>query len=95
LWLLRSLYFYSSALSALLDLGLTLAAVATAYWAIAYTGSVFLCVWCFFLVQALFVVIPPAVTGARGPVFSTDSDAEKFERARLRAEKALRQLFAQ
>ena len=95
LWLLRSLYFYSSALSALLDLGLNVAAVATGYWAAVHTGSVFLSVWCFFLMQALFVAIPQAVNCPQGASQPAAGDTEKFERARLRAEKAFRQLFAQ
>tara|TARA_R110001599_G_scaffold353459_1_gene592497 strand:- start:200434 stop:201000 length:567 start_codon:yes stop_codon:yes gene_type:complete len=95
LWLVRSLYFYSSALSAFLDLALNLAALAVAYWAAVHTGSVFLCIWCFFLVQALFVAIPPAVLHPADRLHASGSDPEKFERARLRAENAFRQLFAQ
>ena len=95
LWLVRSLYFYSSSLSALIDLALNLAAVATAYWAAVHTGSVFLCIWCFFLVQALFVAIPPAVLHPVDRLHASCPDPEKYERARLRAEKAFRQLFAQ
>ena len=57
-WLIRSLYFYSSVLSALADLALNLFSVAVAVWAAHHTGSIFLSIWCFFLIQALFVVIP-------------------------------------
>jgi hypothetical protein len=95
LWLVRSVYFYSSALSALIDLALNVVAVASAYWAAVHTGSVFLTLWCFFLVQALFVAIPPELRrqSRRSPV--SHPNTENFERARLRAEKAIRQLFAQ
>jgi hypothetical protein len=95
LWLIRSLYFYSSALSALMDLGLNVLAVATAYWAAMHTGSVFLAIWCFFLVQALFVAIPVSLTRQARHGVGAQPDTENFERARLRAEAAIRQLFAQ
>jgi hypothetical protein len=92
LWLVRSLYFYSSAFPALLDLGLSALSVSAASWAMTRSGSLFLAVWCFFLVQALFVVIPhrlgrPARRGA------DEFDNDAFERARRRADAALRQLF--
>ena len=95
IWLIRSLYFYSSIVPALMDLGLNGLSAATAFWAISHTGSSFLAIWCFFLVQALFVAIPPALTpgGKREPGKHLDTD--NFERARRRAEAAVRQLFAQ
>ncbi len=58
LWLIRSLYFYDSVLSALVDLGLTGVALVTAIWAWLASNNLFLAFWCFFLVQALFVLIP-------------------------------------
>ena len=68
LWLLRSLFFHSSLFSAAADLGLSLLALAAGIWALAHTGSLLLGIWCFFLVQALFVAIPtslvrPAASG--------------------------------
>ncbi len=95
LWLIRSIYFYSSGLSALIDLALNLVAVASGYWAAVHTGSVFLTLWCFFLVQALFVAIPPKVKRQCRRPPATHRESENFERARLSAEKAIRQLFAQ
>lgn len=95
MWLIRSLYFYSSVISAFIDLALNFAALATAYWAAVHTGSVFLTAWCFFLVQALWVAIPPAVKREARGLHAARPDTEKFERARLRAEKAIQQLFAQ
>jgi hypothetical protein len=94
-WLIRSLYFYSSVLPALMDLGLNVFSMATAFWAIGHTGSTFLAVWCFFLVQALFVSIPPALGRAPGGRGGIHTDRENFERARHRAEAAIRQLLAQ
>jgi len=91
LWLARSLYFYSGALPALLDLGLSALSVSAATWAITRSGSVFLAAWCFFLVQAMFVVIPGTLKkrATGGP----DENDDTFERARRRADAALRQLF--
>lgn len=94
-WLVRSLYFYAGVLPALMDLGLSALAVATAIWAIGHTGSVFLGTWCFFLVQALFVVIPPAVRREHNAAKNTAADNELFERARRQADRALAQLFNQ
>ena len=95
LWLIRSLYFYASAVAALLDIGLNLLAVATGYWAAVHTGSVFLSIWCFFLVQALFVAIPPTLKNRSRSRSGTHLDTGQFDRARRRAEAAIRQLLAQ
>ena len=94
-WLVRSLYFYSGVIPALMDLGLNALSISAAVWAITRSGSVFLATWCFFLVQALFVVIPPTIKGKTMPERSTALDSENFERARRQADAALRQLFAQ
>jgi hypothetical protein len=92
LWILRSLYFYSSAFSALLDLGLTSLAVCAALWAAQVTGSVFLTIWCFFLVQALFPVIPVSM---RRPKRSRQRDKDqRFSRAYRSAEAAVRRISA-
>ncbi|GBF31766.1 hypothetical protein MnTg04_01732 [bacterium MnTg04] len=94
-WLVRSLYFYSGVIPALMDLGLNALSISAAVWAITRSGSVFLATWCFFLVQALFVVIPPTIKGKTRPERSTALDSENFERARRQADAALRQLFTQ
>ncbi len=54
IWLVRSLYFYNGVLISITDLLLTLLGFASAYWAMINTQSLFLSIWCFFLVQALF-----------------------------------------
>lgn len=92
LWLVRSLYFYTGALPALLDLGLSALGISAAVWAITRSGSVFLATWCFFLVQALFVTIPPAL---RRRAARRQAQPQHFEHARRRADEALRQLFTQ
>ena len=95
MWLVRSLYFYSGVLPALMDLGLSALSIAAAVWAITQSGSVFLATWCFFLVQALFVVIPPTLAGNRKVQDSVALDQQKFEQARRQADQALRQMFTQ
>lgn len=95
IWLVRSLYFYSGMLPALLDLGLAALSISAMVWAITRSNSVFLATWCFFLVQALFVVIPPAVKRRQNAQRNTTADSENFEHARRQADRALRQLFTQ
>jgi len=93
IWLVRSLYFYSGVMPALMDLGISTLSVSATVWAISRSGSVFLATWCFFLVQALFVAIPPAIKSRR--TSHATSDNEKFDHAKRNADKALRQLFTQ
>ncbi len=90
IWLVRSLYFYSSALSALIDLALTALGAAAFAWAAGQTGSLFLATWSLFLTQALFVAIPPRIgsTSAARP-----ADNAAFERARRQADAALATLM--
>ncbi len=95
IWLVRSLYFYSGVLPALIDFGLSALSVIVSIWAVSRTGSVFLATWCFFLVEALFVMIPPTVKGTRQPQTTAPADIENFERARRQADHALSQLFTQ
>jgi len=93
-WLVRSLYFYSGVLPALMDLGLNALSISASVWAITRSGSVFLATWCFFLVQALFVTIPPVVK-QKTHTERNSADNEKFERAKRQAHAALRTLFTQ
>ena len=95
IWLLRSLYFYSGLMPALMDLGISTLSISATVWAITRSGSVFLATWCFFLVQALFVAIPPALAKKRTQQRSTPAESEQFETARRQADQALRQLFTQ
>jgi hypothetical protein len=92
IWLIRSLYFYSSALSALADLGLNGLGLAAAIWAVTRTGSVFLGIWCFFLVQALFVVIPKSINRKPGAVRAGHESEDRFQHAYRVAETAVRKL---
>ena len=95
IWLLRSLYFYSGLVPALMDLGISTLSISATVWAITRSGSVFLATWCFFLVQALFVAIPPTLAKKRTEQRSTPVESEQFEAARRQADQALRQLFTQ
>ena len=90
IWLVRCLYFYSSLFASIADLGLGAFSVASAFWALHHTGSLFLTVWCFFLVQALFVFIP---TGIKRPNVDKASTSETdFKRAYQIAEAAIHKL---
>lgn len=86
-WLLRCLYAHDSLHAALLDAGLNGLALAAAVATAAHTRSLFLSLWCFFLVQALYVLIP-------GPAAKTGAadDHDPFEHAERAAETALRRL---
>ncbi len=95
IWLVRSLYFYSGVVPALMDLGLGALSISATVWAISRSGSVFLATWCFFLVQALFVTIPPVIKSKQKPERNTAVESENFEHARRQADQALRQLFTQ
>jgi hypothetical protein len=89
-WLARSLYYYSGVLPALADLGLTLLGCAFAVWAAQRSGAAWLALWCFFLAQALFVLIPQSLAGrASEPADAADLS---FNRAHRAAEAAVRRL---
>jgi hypothetical protein len=90
IWLVRSLFFHSSLLSAAADLGLSVLSLAAAVWALVHTASLPLGIWCFFLVQALFVAIPPSLA-SRAAVDRQDRD-DPFEHAHRVAEAAVRRL---
>ena len=92
IWLVRSLYYYAGILPALIDFGLSALAACAFAWSASRTGSVFLATWCFFLVQALFPAIPASVRRRGGRHEFAGNPA--FERARRRADDALRQLAA-
>lgn len=92
-WLTRSVYFHSGMLGALADLGLAGLGVAAGAWAASQSGSLFLTLWCFFLVQALFVTIPPHLPVSRAEKRGSGPDLDdRFGRAHRAAETALRRL---
>lgn len=94
IWLVRSLYFYSSLLPALVDLGLNLVAIAAVVWATVQSGSLPLALWCFFLLQALFVFIPRNWNRPSSAPDGVMAEDDRFAQARAAAEAALRKLSA-
>ncbi|GJM09681.1 MAG: hypothetical protein DHS20C11_19570 [Lysobacteraceae bacterium] len=58
IWLARSLYLHSSFLAVVGDLVIGILAFTAAILAAAHTGSLFLALWSFFLVQATYVWLP-------------------------------------
>ena len=91
-WLIRSLYFYSSMFSALADLGLSGLSLAATVWAASHSQSLFLSIWCLFLVQALFAVIPANMQRNSSTKPADRDEQDHFERAHHAAETALRKL---
>jgi hypothetical protein len=87
-WLVRSLYYYSGVLPALADLGISMLGAAFAAWAAQRSGSAWLALWCFFLVQSFHALVPASLT--RVPASEAPDDA--FMRAHRAAEAAVRRL---
>ena len=90
IWLVRSLYFYSSLFSSLADLALNGFSVVVALWAASHTGSLFLTIWCFFLTQALFVLLPTSIKKSTPPTPFKNED--EFQHALRAAETAVHKL---
>lgn len=89
LWLLRTACHHPSLLGAAADLALQGMAAGAAVWAFRESGSLFLALWSYFLIQALFAAIPRPVRTPR----PTDVPAEHpFDRAEHAAEAALRRI---
>ncbi len=92
IWLFRSLYFYNSILSSLTDLFLTGMSLIVAFWVWSHSESIFLTVWCFFLVQALFVFIPDSFSKNKKSGLYDYQQQDKFEYAHRAAEVAISKL---
>lgn len=92
IWLIRALYFHSSVLTAGADLGLVVVGAGAAFWAFLHTGSLFLTLWCFFLVQALFALVPSWWRRRTHSDLSASPTPDNFDQARRQAEAALNQL---
>lgn len=90
-WAVRSLYYYSGLTPALADLGLSALGAALAVWAAQRSGSAWLALWCFFLVQAFHVAIPQSLTRRAAPAREGE---DAFARAHRAAEAAVRRLTA-
>ena len=64
--------------------------LAVAVWAAGHSHSLFLSIWCLFLVLALFAGIPASLQRSGGATPPREQD--RFERAHHAAETALRKL---
>jgi hypothetical protein len=91
IWLVRSFYFHSSIITSLADLGLSMLAIVAAVWAGVHSNSLFLSVWCFFLVQALFVMVPARWTRS-GIDTNMPAETDSFQNAWRNADAALRKI---
>ncbi len=92
IWIVRSLYFQPSVLPALLDLGLVALGLLASAWAILQTGSVFTAIWCFFLTQSLFVLIPGFSGTTDNASYFNPVEADRFQSAHRVALDAVRKL---
>lgn len=92
IWLVRSLYFHSSILGAVLDFGLVSAGLAGAAWAMLNTGSLVAALWSFFLVQALFGLLPQFLRSRENSTPQISVTPSSFQSAHRVASDALRKL---
>ena len=92
IWIVRSLYFQASVLPALLDLGLVALGLLASAWAILQTGSVITAIWCFFLTQSLFVLIPGFSSTGDNAGYFNPVESDRFQSAHRVALDAVRKL---
>ena len=93
IWGIRSWTTYRRPLPTLLDLLLTLSALAAALWAFSINGII-AAVWCFFLLEALCVLIPQSSAQPSDDTAINDDDSNaRFNQAHRNAETALRALI--
>lgn len=90
IWLVRSCYFHKSLTAALADMGFCALGFATAVWAVERSGTLFLPLWCFFLIQAL--VIPVLQDRFAAGKDDGSDDNEMFRRAYRSAQSALHRM---
>jgi hypothetical protein len=90
IWLVRCLYAHDGFVVAVLDAGLSALAVAAGVATLMRTHSLFLAAWAFFLVQALWVLLPRSVAGTAPD--APDAPADTFDAACRSAEAALARL---
>ncbi len=92
IWLCRSVLSYRSVFAAGLDLLLHAVALSAAAWAAIQTNSLLITLWCFFLVQAFYALIP---TSFKTPSVGATRAEDDFERAHRNAQGALQRLSQQ
>lgn len=94
IWLTRAVYFRNSLFGALADLGLHALAASAGVWAYVRSGSVFLALWSFFLVEALFPLLPGSASESSSNIPDDGSVNSRFEQAHRTAMAALQRLSA-
>lgn len=91
IWLLRCCYLHGGPGAALKDAALSTFAISAARYGASHSRSLFLALWAYFLVQALWTLIP--AVAAPAPAASPDAGgASRFDQAERTAEAALRRL---
>ena len=88
LWFTRSCLRYRQPLLALVDAGISLAAVALSIWVAQHTHSFALACWAYFLTQSMVFFVP----GNRAVTDRESQPADRFSQARRDAELALERL---
>ena len=91
IWIIRSLYFYASVISALADLALVSFSLMATIWATYQTESLFLSIWCCLLVNSLFVFIPVDMKQRVDRSGPAAMQVDRFQQAYQAAESALKQ----
>ena len=93
IWLVRSLYYYSSLFCSVVDFVLVALSLLFSTWAYYETYSVFMSLWCFFLMQSLFVFIPEK-TGSFNTKNNVRHKTGDFNQSFKNANEAVRKLSA-
>jgi hypothetical protein len=91
IWIIRSLYFYTSVISAVADLALVGFSLMATIWATYQTESIFLSIWCCLLVNSLFVFIPVDMNQRVDRSGPAAMQVDRFQEAYQVAESALKQ----
>ncbi|WP_020407819.1 hypothetical protein [Hahella ganghwensis] len=97
IWLIRCLYRYGNLWTAATDAILNGLALMLSLATAMHTHSVFLSLWCFFLMQALYVYIPGKCSQRcqlTDTTANTQAGSDNFERAYRTAEAAFKRLSA-
>jgi hypothetical protein len=92
IWLVRSLYFHSSLVSAALDFALVSVGLAASAWTMVNTASLPAALWSFFLVQALFCWVPQMSRPHSGSIQGSQQEQSSFQSAHRVALDAVRKL---
>ena len=89
-WFVRSFVSYERMSGWLFDGALVYLGLVLASWVLGTTGAIFLALWTFLLIQALY----PLALGERATVTSGSDTFGRFERSARAAEEALRRVVA-